>query len=267
MKLLAFAITWCMLLTHFTGPTFAAGFAHNENFTVFTPAEPSQEEGQALAQKVLLAAEQYRREIALNVLQEELPPSVGRTIINISFSEGKDSGLTWAMDHADRRYHNVYLTTSPQLALGNTLAHEIVHVVLATRFSHPRRLPPWVEEGIAGQYDDSDRVATRERIVRWFTNSGNWPRLAVVLDSASIDASDQATYATATSITNYLLSKADTDTLLQFARSGQESGWDAAVKQYYGIATVSELQTAWQKWAGKQLGRTATVPTTGTGRR
>ena len=53
----------------------AAGFVHNANFSVFTPAGPSAD---FLAKEVLQKAEQYRREIALQWLGGELPPSIGR---------------------------------------------------------------------------------------------------------------------------------------------------------------------------------------------
>ena len=50
----------------------------------------------------------------------------------MSFSEEQDAGLTWAKDNPRRKYHTLYLTTTPDRALGSTLAHEMVHVVLAT---------------------------------------------------------------------------------------------------------------------------------------
>ena len=43
-------------------------------------------------------AEQYRREIALAWLGEELPPTSGPTIINVRFEDEANRGLTWAKE-------------------------------------------------------------------------------------------------------------------------------------------------------------------------
>ena len=59
-----------------TTSTYAAGFAHNENFVVYAPADPTQEEGQRLANQVLKFAGVCRREIATDLLGIELPPGV-----------------------------------------------------------------------------------------------------------------------------------------------------------------------------------------------
>ena len=175
----------------------AAGFAMSDNFTVFTPAYPTQEDAQAYAQEVLRSAEAWRSEIARQWLGEELPPSVGQTTVNVSFSEQRDAGITWAKDDPRRKYHTLYLTTSPDRALGSTLAHEMVHVVLATRFPHPCRLPAWLEEGIASSYDDGPRQATRQQILAWMAKTGNWSDVESILNSQNIAGQDKQTYAVA----------------------------------------------------------------------
>src|SRR3970040_420239 len=97
---------------------------------------------------------------------EENPRGIGRTVINVAFSDSDDSALTSAIDSPEPTMHNVYLpTTSQERALGGMLHHEITHVVLASRFPHPNRLPAWVEEGIASRYDDQERVAIRTQIL------------------------------------------------------------------------------------------------------
>jgi hypothetical protein len=229
----------------------AAGFAHSENFTVFAPAEPTQETGQALAEDILARAEQYRKEIATYWFGEELPPSVGPTMINVSFTRGEDAALTWAIDSPRRKYHTLYLSTSPDRAAADTLAHEMTHVVLATRFPYPNRLPPWLEEGAASRLDDPSRVNTRRQLLSWFLRTGNWPRLETVLNSETIDGKDQAAYAVAASLTDFLLSVRDKRALFEFGQRAAKSGWDAALKQHYGIRDVSELQKAWQMWSSR----------------
>jgi hypothetical protein len=245
MRLLPLGILVVLLVP---SPSRAAGFAHNENFTVFAPAVPSQEAGQAFAEELLAKADQYRKEIATYWLGEELPPGVGHTIINVDFTGAKDTALTWVKDNPRRKYHTLYLSTSPERALGSTLAHEVSHVVLATRFPHPNRLAAWLEEGIAGKYDDALRIQTRRKLLSWFSRTGNWPRLEMILTAEEILAKDECSYAVATSLTDFLISLRDKGTLLAFGRSAGERGWDAALRKHYGISDVSALQADWRRW-------------------
>lgn len=231
-----------------------AGFVFNENFTVFTEESSSPEAAQAFAQDVLNKAEKYRRDIALRWLGEQLPPSVGQTTINVSFATTRDDGLTWAKDSPQRKHHTVYLSTSPERALGSTLAHEMTHVVLATRFPHPNQLPAWIEEGIASTYDDDARQQTRRATIAWFARTGNWPELAPILTTENIRRKDQHIYAVASSLVEFLLSKGDKRTLLEFGQSAKKDGYDTALKQHYDFAHVRDLRTAWQAWASQPTG-------------
>ncbi len=202
---------------------------------------------------MLQSAEAWRRAIAREWLGEELPPSVGQTTVNVSFSDDRDAGLTWA--NAGRRpgSHTLYLTTTPAQALGPTLAHEMVHVVLATRFPDPARLPAWLEEGVASRYDDCERHAIRHRIVSWMARTGNWADLQVLLARPHIPPHDKAAYAAASSVVEYLLTQGDKPTLLEFGRYGARAGWDAALDRYYRIRGRAELQPRWQAWIAESL--------------
>lgn len=240
MRVIDLTLVFVVLVTPFAAE--GAGFAHNENFMVLA-------HDQRLAEEVLARADQFRKEVAQEWLGSELPPSVGPAIINVELSDDEDRGLTWAIDSPDRKYHKIWLTTSFERALGSTLHHEIAHVVLATRF--PNSLPEWAEEGAASLSDDHQRVSTRERITKWYAQTGNWPDLKKVFDAEIIAPDDQATYSVAASLTRYLLSRADKTTFLAFASTGKEKGWDRALKEHYGFGSVGELQATWQAWAGQ----------------
>jgi hypothetical protein len=237
-----------LLVLALTSRVDAAGFAMNDNFTVFTPAYPTQQDAEAYAHEVLQSAEAWRSEIAKQWLGEELPPGAGQTTVNVSFSEEQDSGLTWAKDNPRRKYHTLYLTTTPDRALGSTLAHEMVHVVLATRFPHPERLAAWIEEGIASTYDDRPRQATRQRTLSWIAKTGNWPDVEELLNSPNIATRDKTAYATASSLAAFLLTRGDKPTLLEFGQYANKAGWDAALSKYYRINSTADLQRSWQQW-------------------
>jgi hypothetical protein len=237
-----------MLAALVPGAVHAAGFARSENFVIYTPDQPSQAEEQRFAQLVLEKAEAFRRDFALQWLREELPNGDGRTVIYIDFSSTDDRGLTWAKDRAERLFHNVYLTTSAANATGSTLHHELAHTVLATRFPHPNRLPPWLEEGIASRYDDDARRSAGDQLVRFWARTGQAPRLAHLFSISDMNAFDESSYAAATSLVSFLLTLGDEQELLQFAEDGQRNGWERALHSRYHIHDLRELQHRWQAW-------------------
>ena len=227
---------------------FGAGFIHDETFCVFTPAIPTQEAGQRFAQQVHQRAIEYRAEIAREWLGEELAPGTGRTVINVELSETEDSGLTWAKDHPDRIFHNVYLTTSADNAAGSTLGHEIAHTIFATRFPHPNRLPPWVEEGIACRYDDGQTKAARVEVISSWIRSRQMPRLRHLLEMPDIASFDDTSYAAGTSLVSFLVTRGDKQALLRFAEDGHRSSWDESLRSHYGMRDIDQLQTQWESW-------------------
>jgi hypothetical protein len=232
-----------------------AGFVHNENFVVLTDPVLAATSPTEYATLVLAKAEEYRKKIALEWFGEELPPGIGRTTINVRYAPDRDSALTWAVDHPDRKLHTVYLYTKDGNSTASTLAHEIAHVVLATQFPHPHRLPAWVEEGIASQYDDAERQRTRRSVMRYFARQEAWPSVESVLLADNIAAENTRSYAVAVSLTEMLLSKGGKRTLLDFGRAASREGVQPALARFYRLQEVAQLQTQWQDWAAQLAGR------------
>ncbi len=220
----------------------AAGVAASQDFNVLAS-------DQALAEAVLAQAEVFRREIAKEWLGQELSRGAGPAMITVVESQGEDSGLTWPIDDPKRKFHKVWLRTSEERALGSTLRHEITHVVLATQF--PNHLPAWVEEGIASLSDDPERLEIRRRMLGRHLLSRDGPHLNAMFEAPTVPTSHRSTYSLAASVVEYLLTRADKATLLRFAVTGRDQGWDRAVQEHYGFRTVSDLETAWHAWVSQ----------------
>ena len=96
----------------FLCPAFghAAGTAATDNFNVIAPTE-------AIAQAVAKQAEQFRRQAALEWLGRELPSGKGPAMITVIISADEDDGLTWPIDTPQRKFHQVWLTTSAERAV------------------------------------------------------------------------------------------------------------------------------------------------------
>ena len=219
----------------------AAGLAMSPNFSVMAP-------NQAVAEAVAKQAESFRKEASLEWLGKELREDQGPTMITVVISATEDEGLTWPIDCPERKFHHVWLTTSLDRATGTTLNHEVVHTVLET-YSHPNRLPAWLQEGVASQKDAADRKEIRRQILANWARDGRWPELATIFQAPRIGHGDRGGYTAAASVTKFLAERGGKARVIQFAAAGQQRGWDQAAHDHYGVRDVAELQTAWEAWA------------------
>lgn len=245
---------YVLLVVAIAQPAFGAALAHSDNFLVVAPDRQA-------AEAVLAAAEQHRRDLAVEWLGEELPPSVGMTVIHVEFSDQADKGLAWPIDTPARSLHKLWLVGRPEKVVGATLRHEITHIVLATQF--PGRLPAWADEGAASLQDDPERRAVRSRLLAWWAETGNWPRLEAVFAKSTISPGDQASYAVAASLTEFLLNRGGKARFLRFAMDGKAAGYPAALMHHYQIAGIGALETQWQQWVRQGCGASATAASEG----
>ena len=229
-----------------------AGHVYNENFSVLTPNWATQADTDEYAQQLLVQAEKYRKEIAQEWLGAELPRGVGRTLINVRFTEARDAGLTWP--DAGRHRTTLYLATTPERALGTTLKHEMCHVVLATRFPQTKRLPAWIEEGIASRYDDGERSGARRRLIDWWVDTSNWPGIASALHAQRISATDRVSYTVASSVVEVLLARGSKAKLLEFAQAAR-GDLSAALETHYQIRGLVALESKWKAWVTSSVAR------------
>jgi hypothetical protein len=109
-------------------------------------------------------------------------------------------------------------------------------------------LPSWIEEGIASRYDNSIRKDAREQLTRSWARTGRSVGLEQVLTSTDLHSTDEYSYAAATSLVSFLLTREDAQTLLEFAEDGQRVGWNAALQTHYRIETFGQLQSEWEAW-------------------
>jgi hypothetical protein len=237
---LAAAIAFSSLAFCLPVTILGAGLTGNENFRVIA-------DDQAAADAVLARAEFYRQQVALEWLGEALPNGEGRTIIGVEITDREDVGLTWPIDGPSRKFHRIWIATSRDGIVGGTLRHEMVHVVLASRFPEGV-LPAFADEAAASASDDAKRVARRQQVIQSWRKTGNWPRLASVFNARTVPATDETTYSAACSIADYLLTLGDKPAFLNFAAAGKQSGWDRALQRYYHIESVRQLESQWREW-------------------
>jgi hypothetical protein len=236
------------------------GFSYvgSRNFDIGAPSK-------TFAEAVLQEAERIRQDVARTWFEQDLDEGKEFTLIHVEFSADVDEGLTLLCgpNRAIGGHHRIWLTTTAERATGSSLRHEIAHVVLNARF--PAGMPVWANEGIASLYDDEGRRADRERRLRQFASSGDWPSVERIINKKSIRPTDVTSYAVAVSLTEFLADKADRPRFIKFVERGQHVGWERAVEEYYRFGSLSDLQKRWQTWVSSRqkkpipAGETATT--------
>jgi hypothetical protein len=259
-------LPWFLVAAFFLHPTigYATGGAFSANFDV---TAPSDEIAVAVAEK----AELYRRQAALEWLGKALPHGRGPTMITVMISDTEVDGLTWPVDSPERKFHQIWTTTSPQHVTGEVLHHEVVHTVLDT-FTGTDFLPAWASEGIASQVDEPRSKEIRRGIALGWAARGDWPPLSGLFQSRKIAHNDDRTYAAAASVTEFLATLRGKPEVVRFAQMGQRAGWDQAARACYGARDVAELEAMWHDWvAGRSAQRAvrfaAASPQSGTSER
>ncbi len=220
------------------------GLASSANFIVHAPDH-------RIAEDVLRHAEQYRVQLAQAWLGHTLPEGEGPVIIHVRISPDEDHAAMLPLKRPHRTHHIIWLKTSEQLACGATLAHELLHCILATKFGE--RLPAFAQEGCAGLEDDAAVRAVRRRILADMAFSGQYPQLRSVLDRQLIPANDQTAYTVSCSLAEFLFARGSRGTFLQFAVDGAGGNWDAAARRHYGYSSLSALEADWQRWVSNQM--------------
>ncbi len=213
----------------------AAGVASDDALMTCAPSE-------ALAKELLHNASRLRAKIIREWLGEQ-PPASQRIgiIIHLELSDSKDDGMTMPMREAP---HVIWLVTDHRRAMSCTLQHELTHAVFATKFGDG--LPSWAHEGAASQCDDPERKAIRSSLIAGYRQSNRWPSVAKVLGSDNIRPSDQNAYTVASGVTELLVARGGKPKFLEFAMAGERNGYDRALREFYGIGSVRELERIWR---------------------
>jgi hypothetical protein len=123
-----------------------------------------------------------------------------------------------------------------------SLPHELMHVVLADRFSN-RRIPPWADEGIAML---SETVQKRERrmteLRRVAANGTTYAvRDLMAVQSCPEPALRNAFYGQSVALTGLLLEWGTRKQLLEFVEASLDAGPDAALTAVYGNRAAVDL--------------------------
>lgn len=130
----------------------------------------------------------------------------------------------------------------------DSLAHEIVHVVLADHFvSGPP--PRWADEGLALLFDDIDKQRKHDRDFREaHRRDAAWSAadLLRIEEYPEASARQRVFYGQAASLVRWLVARRDAATFVRFLDDCGTVGESAALQRHYALPSVESLSMAWR---------------------
>jgi len=242
----------CLLLAVFVGGP-AWGESASENFVVRGVS------GQR-AGIVLDAAERVRSRIFADVLgRNAVPAWPVRCTIHLhatpaSFAAavgGPPDGVSGAtsIDFAGDAVvlRRIDVMDDAPDGIPGALAHELVHVVLAERFTQAPP-PRWADEGLAVMFDDPDTQAAHDLGFLAARRSGGvWSaaHLLAMDDYPREPHRQRVFYGQSAALVRWLIARRDHATLLAFLDDAAADGSRAALEKHYGLGSADDLERAW----------------------
>ncbi len=224
----------------------AAGY-RTRNFSVSAPTP-------ALAREICEAAEQYRRELAIEWIGKELPPWSERCPIHARVSRQLGAGgvTSFLFDRGQVYGWRMKVQGSRQRVLDSVLPHEVTHTIFATYFRQP--LPRWADEGACTTMEHSSEIARMERMLIQFLKTRKGIPFGAMMLMKKYPPEMLPLYAQGHAAAEFLIEKRGKRAFLDFLSDGmRDDNWPRAVQAHYGYPNLLSLQNDWISWI--RLGR------------
>lgn len=220
----------------------------SENFIVHSSSSDQ------IAREVCAAAEQYRRDLAIEWLGKELPPWREPCPINLSRVRPQElaSGKTSFYFYPSGEPHgwDMEVNGTRERVLDSVLPHEITHTIFATHFG--RALPRWADEGGSTTVEHaSERAKQQANLIR-FLKGNKGIAFSTMFRMTDYPPEMLPLYAQGYSLTRFLIMHGGEQgkrKFVTFVGEGmQQKNWTKSVNQHYGFKSLQELQDAWVEW-------------------
>jgi hypothetical protein len=130
------------------------------------------------------------------------------------------------------------------------LPHELTHVILADCFIG-RLVPRWIDEGAALLADPAEKQLRHKAEMAGALADRSAFRVVELLTLEDYPANHRwgAFYGQSLSLVEYLTQQRSTDDFIRFVQLSFDKGYDASLREVYGLADVAELERCWQSKA------------------
>lgn len=221
--------------------SLGAGY-RTQNFVVTAPTPQ-------FSQELALAAESYRKSLAIEWLGRELPPWQDPCPIMVSV--GPQLGAGGATSFMFEKGHpfgwSMNIQGSQERLLDSVLPHEITHTIMATHFGRP--LPRWADEGACTTVEHVSEKAKQHNLLLNFLTSNRGIAFNQMFAMTEYPPDVLPLYAQGFSLARFLIAQRGKPEFVNYVGDGMQSNdWGRATQDHYGYRDLSELQVTWLDW-------------------
>ncbi len=228
------------------------------NFTVYADSDD-------FARRAGVAAEQYRRDLAIFWFGEELPNWSKPCVLTIKTGASLGAGGETVFTVANGEAYDWKMTAqgTEERVLDSVLPHEITHAILASYLR--AQAPRWIDEGMATLVEADDERANYRFRLADFLHSRKGIAFNDMVAMKEYPDDVMPFYSQVFSVCEYLILIGGPRRLAEFAKEGARSNdWNAALRRYYEGRSLGDLQLEWVAWVGEwdAANRPAQLPAT-----
>ena len=230
--------------------------SRTRNFVVTAPT-------QALADEIAQAAETFRRDLALEWLEAELPPwrRPCPLVAKVNPQLGAGGRTSFMFEQRVPFGWDMEVQGSRERILDSVLPHEVTHTIFATHFGRP--LPRWADEGACTTVEHHHERKKQEMWLIRFLKSERGIPFNHMFAMTEYPGDIMPLYSQGYSVARYLIHQGGKPKFVKFVGRGMDTGnWASAVNQFYGFNTLGELQVTWVDWV--KQGSPRMIPSGGT---
>jgi hypothetical protein len=220
-----------------------AANARSEHFIVSAPSPE-------LAKEVCVAAEKYRRDLAIEWLGHELPPWRDMCPISVKLAPGAGGATSFMFNQGVPFGWTMNIQGSRERILDSVLPHEITHTIFATHFGRP--LPRWADEGACTTVEHAQEKAKQDKFLIEFLHTKRGIPFNQMFKMTEYPRDILPLYSQGYSLTRFLIHQGGKRKFVEYVGEGMRTNnWPAATSKYYDFASLSDLQVTWVKWVGE----------------
>ena len=222
----------------------------SENFIVHSSSSDQ------IANEICVAAETYRRDLAIEWLGHELPPWREPCPINLSRVRPQEpaSGKTSFFFRGSEPFGwDMEVNGTRERVLDSVLPHEITHTIFATHFGAP--LPRWADEGGSTTVEHASEKAKQDANLIRFLKGNKGIAFNKMFAMKEYPREMLPLYSQGYSLTRFLIMHGGEQGKRKFVSyvgdGMRQNNWTKATSQHYGYNSLSDLQIAWVEWVKK----------------
>ena len=205
---------------------------------------------QADAQKVAVAAEKYRAELAEHWLGKRLPRWKEPCPITVQLNTDLSGTTSFTFDQGEV-FGWEMMVRGPTLdrVIAASLPHEIMHTVLASHFR--RKVPRWFDEAVCTLVEDEEaRKPLWGHMVELLNNRRRMESLRTMMRRDEYPPDAFPLYTQSYWLIRYLQKQGQDDRqLIDFMERAFATGQnETALQEVYGIEHYDDLERKWMAW-------------------